>query len=231
LRALSGNRQLRLLDLGCGCGGWMRELTGQLEIPSAELAVADSSLEALRYVGGLLPERVARYQTDVMNVLWENRWNVVFLLDVIEHLPDDRGALRQVWKALEPGGIVFLTTPALQRFWTWNDEVAGHQRRYSKADFVTLSRETGFELCDCRYFMFFLSPLLVLSRWLTRRRASASSPDRVRELMRAMHRVPSPVANTLLGAVFACETPLGHYLPFPWGTSLLGVFRKPATTS
>jgi hypothetical protein len=30
-----------------------------------------------------------------------------------------------------------------------------------------------------------------------------------------------------LAAVFAAETPLGHFLRFPWGTSVLGVFRKP----
>jgi hypothetical protein len=42
-----------------------------------------------------------------------------------------------------------------------------------------------------------------------------------------MHRVPNPVVNEALGLIFACETPLGHYLPFPWGSSVLAVLQKP----
>jgi hypothetical protein len=43
------------------------------------------------------------------------------------------------------------------------------------------------------------------------------------------HRVPPAALNALLAGVFAAETPLGHGLRFPWGTSILGVFRKPAS--
>jgi hypothetical protein len=45
-------------------------------------------------------------------------------------------------------------------------------------------------------------------------------------LMHKTHRVPSALLNLPLTAIFAAETPLGHWLRFPWGTSVLGVFRK-----
>jgi hypothetical protein len=41
------------------------------------------------------------------------------------------------------------------------------------------------------------------------------------------HRVPAAPVNALLSLAFCCETPLGHLLPFPWGTSILAVLRKP----
>ena len=41
------------------------------------------------------------------------------------------------------------------------------------------------------------------------------------------HRVPSPGVNFLMNLIFDLETPLGLWLPFPWGTSILGVFQKP----
>lgn len=217
----------RLIDIGCGCGGWMSDVLKAMQPTKAEFAVADSSLKALEFAGNVLPDTVRRYQVDVCRLQWKNRWDVVFLLDVLEHLPDDEEAVKQVYDALSPGGLLFVTTPALMCFWTWNDEVAHHQRRYKRRDFAELADKTGFVLRDGRYFMFFLSPLLLGSRWLTRRRVSGSSPKDTRGISKAMHRVPHPVINLTLKALFAAETPSGHYLRFPWGTSILAVLQKP----
>jgi hypothetical protein len=128
---------------------------------------------------------------------------------------------------LAPGGLLFITVPALRAFWTWNDELAHHQRRYSRADFRRLASSCGLRLLDTRYFMFFLSPLLMASRLAAGTRTGAMSDDEKARLMDRMHRVPSPVVNGTLAAIFGAETPLGHTLPFPWGTSVLAVLQKP----
>ncbi len=117
--------------------------------------------------------------------------------------------------------------PALQAFWTRIDEVIGHQRRYNRADFRTLAAECGFRFVDARYFMFFLSPLLLLSRLAARPDRGKIAEDQLWALVNKMHRVPSKPVNTMLGMVFQCETPLGHHVHFPWGTSVLAVLQKP----
>ncbi len=38
--------------------------------------------------------------------------------------------------------------------------------------------------------------------------------------------MPAPIINELLSAYFALETPLGYNVRFPWGTSILSVFKK-----
>jgi hypothetical protein len=76
-----------------------------------------------------------------------------------------------------------------------------------------------------RYFMFFLSPLLLISR-MKRPPPDLSNEER-RRLLNDTHRVPPKIINEGLALTFAAETPLGLWLPFPWGTSILGVFRKP----
>jgi len=162
-----------------------------------------------------------------MDLRWSNRWDVAFLLDVLEHVPDQKAVLRSIRKALAPGGLVLITVPALQIFWTWNDEEAHHQRRYKRGDFEQLAIETGLELLDARYFMFFLSPLLLASRWLTAPRQAADSAARA-NLAKRMHKIPFGPLNAGLAAVFRAETPLGHRIRFPWGTSLFCVLRKPA---
>jgi hypothetical protein len=54
--------------------------------------------------GEVLPEGVERYQIDLTNLGWNDQWDVSFMRDVIEHLPDDLGALRQARTAIKQRG-------------------------------------------------------------------------------------------------------------------------------
>jgi SAM-dependent methyltransferase len=188
------------------------------------LALADSSLIALESAGTVLAENAQRYQIDLMNLHMQEEWDVAFLLDVIEHLPDDRRALEQAKESLKPGGLLFVATPAFQRFWSYNDDLAHHLRRYTRADYARLARETGFTLLDARYFMFFLSPLYLLSRMQPG--LDKLNEQEKKALVLKQHQIPAKPINTALSAIFAAETPIGHWLRFPWGTSVLGVFQK-----
>lgn len=223
----AGFRPCRVLDLGGGCGGWLAHLLRHKKFAVSEAALADSSALALRMARDYLPEGVKRYQADVLNLGWEDRWDVAFLLDVLEHIPQDEEALRGLHRALAEGGLLFVTTPALNCFWTWNDEFSEHQRRYSRDDFRRLASRCGYRLVEARYFMFWLSPLLLLSRLAVRSKAGQMTAEQLSRLVDEMHRVPGPVVNSILTAIFACETPWGHHVPFPWGTSILAVLQKP----
>ena len=164
LRQCGRQSGLSGVDLGGGCGAWVRYLKERCPAPFAELALADSSTLALTVAAPTVGPDVKRYQIDLLRLQWTGRWDVAFLLDVLEHIPQDAEALRQIRRAMRPGGLLFVATPALQSLWTYNDEINHHVRRYSRADFGRLAEQCGFELCFSRYFMFFLSPLLLLSR-------------------------------------------------------------------
>jgi len=219
----SGNRN-DVIDLGGGVGGWLLYLAQHRKDGLGQIALADSSLEALKLAGPVLPPEAQRYQIDLMQLHMREQWDAVFLLDVIEHLPDDLQALRQARDALKPGGFLFVTTPAFPQFWSYNDDMAHHLRRYRRADFVRLARESGLTLCDSRYFMFFLSP----AYWLSRMKPSfvTMSSAQKKELILKQHQVPASLINGLLSCIFAAETPLGHHVRFPWGTSILAVLQK-----
>ena len=227
-QALQGGRGsaggLRVVDLGGGCGGWLKYLTDRWPVAFGEVALADSSLTALNRAEKILPSAVGRYQIDLLDLGWNQRWDVAYLLDVLEHLPEDEAAMAQVGRALKPGGVAIVTMPALQCFWSYNDEVAEHRRRYDRAGMARLAKAAGLRLVTARYFMFFLSPLL----WLSRARPGVAklTPQQKQELVERSHRIPSPIVNALLAGVFSLETPLGYQMAFPWGTSILGVFQK-----
>lgn len=214
---------LTAIDLGGGVGGWVRYLLDHQPNRFKELAMGDSSEVALRGARTVLPESVNLYQTDLMNLQWENRWDVIFLLDVIEHCPDDRGILQQVHAALKPGGKLIVSTPALQYFWSYNDEYSQHLRRYSTSDYQQLADQVDFKLIDARYFMFFLSPLYWLSR---KSKPKNLSPEQLEAVVQDEHQIPHKLLNWTLSKIFSAESPIGHRIPFPWGTSVLGVFEK-----
>ncbi len=213
------------IDLGGGTGGWVAYARQNLPDLFAEWALADSSLQGLELAEQVVGENVRRYQIDLLKLGWNERWDAAFMLDVLEHIPQDADALAQVRDSLRPGGLLFVTTPAFPFFWSYNDDLASHQRRYRRRDFQKLADGAGLELCDSRYFMFLLSPLYYLAR-LKKIDVKNMSPEEIKELVARTHGLPSKPVNAALRAIFSAETPLGHYLRFPWGTSILGVFRK-----
>ncbi len=222
------NEPRRAIDLGGGCGGWIHYLQQRAPQLFQELALGDSSREGLAMAGEVVGTSVRRYHLDLRALAtgWRDHWDAAFLLDVLEHLEDDVHVLRQIGSILRPGGVLLVATPALDFFWSSNDELVQHVRRYARADFAELANQAGLELVRSRYFMFLLSPLMLLRR---RKRIDVEAlSDRQRhELVEREHRIPVRWLNRTLAAVFAAETPLGLRFPFPWGTSVLGVFRKP----
>lgn len=216
---------LRGIDMGGGCGGWLEYLHGHEPYRFQELALADSSYRALSLAGPIVKGFAARYQISLLELAWEDRWDVVFLLDVIEHIPQHLEVIKQIRKSLKPGGLLFVTAPALQFFWSYNDELAQHQRRYSRKDLLVLAHDAGMKCLQLDYFMFLLSPALYLSRLLARPPRSGSAQQAAEHLAKT-HAIPSPAVNALLEGVFSLEATLSNRISFPWGTSILGVFQK-----
>ncbi len=224
---LYGNRTepFRAVDYGGGCGGWAQWIHGRLPDQFPTVDLADSSRACLEQAEAPMRHVGQRYLVNVRDVPWSSHWDVAFLCDVLEHLPDDREVFRRIGRSLRPGGLLFVTVPALQFFWSYNDELVHHHRRYARRDLEQLAKESGLELIDARYFMFLLSPLVLLRRLRSRGMDRMSDEDR-RQLIARTHAVPPAWVNVPMGLVFAAETPLGFLTRFPWGTSLLGVFRR-----
>jgi len=213
------------LDLGGGCGGWLEYLRSREPGIFGELALGDSSMKALEMSAPVVSSFASRYNVDILELPWEGDWDVIFLLDVLEHIPSHLDALREAGKALRPGGLLMITVPALSFFWSYNDEIAGHQRRYSRKEMESLASEAGLKVARSSYFMFLLSPVLMMSRMFSRPSRSASREE-LRSHLARTHRVPSAPLNGLLYGVFSLETTAGRLMPFPWGTSLLAVLTK-----
>lgn len=203
----------RVLEMGCGGGDVLRVL--ERTCGRGTVVGADVFFEGL----ALAKRRVAcpLVCTDVRRFAFDEPFDVACVFDVIEHLEDDAAALRDLHRATKPGGWLLVTVPAYMALWSYFDEAAHHQRRYTPRELRARLTEAGFEVAYLSPFMCLLAPLMWAGRRLNRSR-------RVERDLRIV-----PGLNGLLRAMLALERPaLAWGKPLPWGSSLLAVARRRA---
>ena len=143
-------------------------------------------------------------------------YDVILMLDVLEHLPDPAGALRRCHSLMATGGRLLLTVPAFEALWTAHDEMNHHFTRYRRATLRPLVEEAGLRLVGSRYFFHWLFPAKLLVRAGERMgRRNAGPPE-----------VPPAPVNRLLRRLCRLEERLLGPLRFPFGSSLLAVCAR-----
>lgn len=74
------------------------------------------------------------------------------LMDVLEHVKDDVGLLRDVTRILTDAGELLITVPAHAFLWSEHDVFLGHFRRYTRAMLHDAVRRGGFHATETFYF-------------------------------------------------------------------------------
>lgn len=151
---------LRVLDLGCGAGAFSLYAASRGAVVQgvdvSERAIA-ANRQAAEHLG--LPN-LSFTCMDVAEFAMDARVDVVMLIEVLEHLADDRGMLRKVHEMLEPQGLLLMSVPSsnapLHRIYVKRlghdpfDERVGHLRRYDAPTIFNMLHAAGFELVEFR---------------------------------------------------------------------------------
>lgn len=146
----------RLLEIGCGAGALINDLARR-----GHACEALESSSAARQLAG----QVNRNNVDVRihgkpGADWYGAFDSVLSFEVLEHIEDDRGALRQ-WAAwIRQGGHLLISVPSHAHRWSPSDVWAGHFRRYEREQLIALLRETGFEPVTFECYGFPLSNIV-----------------------------------------------------------------------
>jgi SAM-dependent methyltransferase len=135
----------RVLDVGCGTGGVLAHLAGR----SATFGV-DRSPRALEHCRARGIERVACAEAGGLPFAPAS-FDVVLLLDVLEHVPDEAALLGAVRRLLRPKGVVLVSVPAFQFLWSTHDDVLMHLRRYTAGGLRRALERGGFSVRRLTY--------------------------------------------------------------------------------
>lgn len=213
LRSLDLPANPRLLDAGCGSGRNMVELRAFGQVFGLEPSEISASAARRRGVG-----QVA--EGSLMAAPFESgSFDGATALDVIEHIEDDRGALRELRRIVRPGGFLVVTVPAYQWLWSEHDELNHHCRRYTRRSLLAVAESSGWRTVRSTYFNSTLLPVAVASRLLERARRNTSRRsefERTPTWMNPVLEQPMRVEAMLIGA--------GIRLPV--GLSVLGLFQS-----
>ena len=221
-------RDLDVLDIGCGTGAnlpMLRHAAGE----GGRVVAMDFSRLALDFALTHPESRgVHLLQGDALHLPFrDDGFDVLTMLDVLEHLSDDRRALREVRRVLRPGGALVFSVPAYQHLWSAHDEALHHFRRYEFHSLGRLLQESGFQV----YRLSFAMSLMPPAAWLWRRCILPFQPRRPKEAKRhsegaVLPMLPRPF-NQLLIEYLKLEGRLIRRYRLNFGTSLVGIALKP----
>jgi ubiquinone/menaquinone biosynthesis C-methylase UbiE len=188
--------------------------------PQARLTGLDLSEHALaitaaRTTGATL----VHGRTDALP-LGDSEFDVVLSLDVlVSKGVDDRAALRELHRVLQPGGKLIVNLAAFDFLKGSHDTAVNMARRYTRPKLTALLRETGFSVERITYWNMTLLPFIAVVRWMTRTRMN--EPD-VRSDLAPL---PAPV-NAILRTLAEMELSLSRIVPLPFGTSVFAIASK-----
>ena len=143
--AIQGHAGARVLEIGAGIGNITEWL-----LPRDFYVASDINPHYLRYLHAMSLGRpyVKVERIDVADPAcfgpWRERFDTVICLNVLEHVPDQHVALKNMADALEEGGRLVLYVPQDQGLFSSLDEVLGHRCRYSRQELSNELDRAGF---------------------------------------------------------------------------------------
>jgi SAM-dependent methyltransferase len=205
LRGLYGGRcNLKILDVGCGSGLFFSRLsefgTAVGVEPDPLLAEADTRHRDRIHAG------------DLSTLPAGDAFDLILLLDVLEHIDAPETDLARAFSILKSGGLALVTVPAFQLLWSSHDEINHHKRRYTASSLTDLIRGAGGHVHWVRYFFHWTFPAKLCIRLLEKLGVGGGS-----------ERVPPHNVNRALYTISRLEQRAVGPLHLPFGTSVMAV--------
>jgi len=205
-RFYAGAFPKRILDIGCGGGAFLE----RLKIFKSKAFGIDLDYEILN----TLSRRNSHINTtvaDAKNLPFRNNcFDLVTLIDVLEHIDDGKGLILTIKKTLNDKGVLLVCVPAYSALYGKHDKMYGHKRRYSRKELIELLERAGFMVIRATYFQ----PAFVLPLWIKRKILITSSTNDDFIML------PKPI-NSIINKILCMEKYYLRRFNFSFGATLI----------
>lgn len=213
LRGINLKDSSAIGEIGCGNGLVQRQFEQRFGTP---VDGYELNLLSLRQnVSRLSPLRC--YNIFERRPEFRQRYHLLLLFDVLEHIEDDDAFLEAALDMLKPAGRLMVNVPALQSLFSAYDRAAGHVRRYSLPDLANRLEKHGLVIEQATYWGLSLLPAL----WVRKGILAGVKPE---QIIRRGFSPGSKVINE-------CMLRLSELEPLPQrvaGTSVMALARRKA---
>lgn len=198
----------RILEIGCGTGHNFGMLGSFGTVDAIEIDEGARTLAAQR-----LGRPVLTAPLPGLDGIADGTYDIVALLDVLEHIEADTASLASIRSKLKPGGKILLTVPANPWMWSAHDVAHHHHRRYTRAGLERVARSAGLKVGLLSHFNTLLFPVAAIARLIGKVMGKTTSDDQM----------PPALANAVLTRIFGLERHLVGRVPMPAGVSLVAI--------
>ena len=214
IHKLGLSKNSSILEVGCGTGGNLKMLSHHGRLSAMETDEVACEIANKRQVSPVLTGRLPK------NIPFEGTYDLIVMLDVLEHIEDDVATLKALNNKLSSQGWLLITVPAYQFLWSKHDEINHHKRRYASNNLRELVKNTGYTVVYSSYFNSILFPLIASIRFLQKllpQKKSEFSSDLA---------LPKPSINKFLSILLKSEGYFMNKFSLPFGVSILLLAKK-----
>ncbi|MDX9703009.1 MAG: class I SAM-dependent methyltransferase [Candidatus Auribacterota bacterium] len=208
----SDPKSLRALDYGCGMGGFLHHINERIGFACA--VGVDVSRQAVENAAKYTPQYRCIQPGDVS--LARNA-DIVFLMDVLEHIKHDRNLIESLLDVMPDGAYIVASVPAYPALFSSWDTVLGHYRRYSMNNLMSLFKRAGARIVVYSYIFSYLTPGIIWRRIFQKNRHTnatcefPSVPDRLNRFLIRLNKL---------------EIQASGFISIPCGSSILCMAQK-----
>lgn len=218
----AGKKASVVLEIGCSSGFLVRQISERLK--DSVVIGSDIVHKPLDQLASSRPD-LPLFRFDLVKCPFpDSSIDAVIMLNVLEHIENDRLAMRQVYRILKPGGIVVIEAPAGPHLYDFYDKSLMHFRRYTLMGLTALVEGLSFRVLKKSHLGFFLYPGF---SWVKRRNKKLVLKSEDVQNHLTEQNIRKTGGSRLLDMLIQFELALGKFTSYPLGIRCLLTCSKP----
>ena len=189
-----------VLDVGCGAGRSSKILLEK----GYDVTVIDSDEKAIEIAK---KKGIVGFVADISSWETDAKFDCVVAADTLEHIDDDRFAIRRIYAMLKTGGCLIVNVPSYKFLFGQHDVSLGHKRRYSDGELRAKLEEAGFKIEVQRHWNLLALPMTILVTRIFKRDYPHEKISRLEPLSKILEKLLSLESrvNYLFGISILCK--------------------------